>query len=302
MTMPNFFIIGAQKAGTTSLYHYLDQHPQIYMSPVKEPFFFNYEITPQGEAVSRRNGGRGRRIVPRFANIEEYRALFRGVGGETAIGEATTSYIYRPGIARRIKRWVPEARTIALLRDPADRAYSAFLHAVRGGREPVNDFARVLREEEGRMRNDWSYVNLYRDVGFYYEQLKRYYEAFGRERVGVWLYEDLRDDPAGVTQGVFRFLGVDDAFLPKTFSQYNPAGAPRSETVRVMMRFINTRLPMIKGMIPAGSRGRQAAQKWMFAEPQPIDPEIRGELIEGYREDILKLEELIGRDLSGWLR
>ena len=302
MTMPNFFIIGAQKAGTTSLYHYLNQHPQIYMSPVKELFFFNHEITPEGEAVNRRYGGPGRHSVPRFANIEEYRALFRGVMGETAVGEATTSYIYRPGIAQCIKRWVPEARSIALLRNPADRAYSAFLHAVRGGREPVNDFARVLREEKHRIRDDWSYVNLYRDVGLYYEQLKCYYEVFGRERVGVWLYEDLRDDPSGVTQGVFRFLEVDDAFTPDTFSQYNPAGAPRSEAIRVMMRIINTKLPMVKNVIPAESWARRAVQRRILAKPQPIDPEIRRGLIKGYKEDILKLQELIGRDLSGWLQ
>jgi hypothetical protein len=302
MTMPNFFIIGAQKAGTTSLYHYLNQHPQVYMSPVKEPFFFNHEITPDGEAVNRSYGGPGRQQVPKFANLEEYRALFRGARDEKAIGEATTSYIYRPGIAERIKRFVPEAKSVALLRNPADRAYSAFLHAVRGGREPINNFAQVLREEENRIRDDWSYVNLYRDVGLYYEQLKRYHEVFGRERVGVWLYEDLRDDPAGVTQSVFRFLEVDDTFAPDTSSRYLPAGAPPNEAIRVMMRVMNAKLPVVKKIIPPESRVRQAVQKMIFNKPQPIDPEIRKELIEGYREDILKVQELIGRDLSGWLQ
>jgi sulfotransferase family protein len=302
VTMPNFFIIGAQKAGTTSLYHYLDQHPQIYMSPIKEPFFFNLEITPDGKVVKRPFGGPGRRFAPKFANIREYRALFQGARGEKAIGEASPLYLYVPGTPERIKRYVPEARSIALLRDPADRAYSAFLNAVRGGREPVDDFAQVLREEENRIRDNWSYVFRYREGGLYYERLKRYYEVFGRERVGVWLYEDLRDDPAGVAQSVFRFLGVDDAFIPDTSLKYNPAGAPRSETTRVMIRVMNTKLPVVRKILPPESRVRQAVQKRILTEPPPIPSEIRKGLIKGYREDILKVQELIGRDLSGWLQ
>jgi hypothetical protein len=302
MTMPNFFIIGAQKAGTTSLYHYLNQHPQVYMSPDKEPFFFNYEITPDGEAVKQRFGGPGRRQAPKVANLEEYRALFEGVTDEKAIGEASTLYIYAPGTADRIKRYVPQARSIALLRNPADRAYSAFLNAVRGGREPVNDFARVLREEENRIRGNWSYVFRYRDVGFYYEQIKRYYEVFGRERVGVWLYEDLSDDPVGVTRSIFRFLEVDESVAVDTSSQHNPAGAPKSEVVRVMVRVMNTKLPVVRKIIPPESRVRQAVQKKIFTKPPPIDPEVRKNLMEEYKEDILKLQDLIDRDLSAWLR
>jgi hypothetical protein len=302
MTMPNFFIIGVQKAGTTSLYHYLDQHPQIYMSPVKEPFFFNHEITSDGKLVKRRVGGPGRQQEPKFANIEEYRALFRGVKGETAIGEASTSYIYHPGTPERIKRYVSEARSIALLRNPADRAYSAFLNAVRGGREPVNDFAQALREEEDGIRDNWSYVFRYRAGGLYYERLKRYYEVFGRKRVEVWLYEDLRDDPTGVTQGVFRFLEVDDAFGPDTSSRYNLGSAPKGEAMRALIRMMNTKFPIIRKIIPPESRVRKAVQKRILTEPPPIDPEIRKGLIKGYREDILKLQELIGRDLSHWLK
>jgi hypothetical protein len=93
MTMPNFFIVGAQKAGTTSLYHYLNQHPQVYMSPIKEPFFFDHEMDSKGEVVRCEFGGH--RQPPRFTNIEEYSALFEGVRGEKAIGEATPLYIYQ---------------------------------------------------------------------------------------------------------------------------------------------------------------------------------------------------------------
>jgi hypothetical protein len=307
VTMPNFFIVGAQKAGTTSLYHYFNQHPQVYMSPIKEPFFFDHKIDSNGKIVQQEF--KGHRQAPRFANLKEYRALFRGAKGETAIGEATPLYIYAPGTPERIKRYVPEARSIALLRNPADRAYSAFLYAVRIGVEPLTDFTQALHEEEERIRNGWHYVFHYRSRGLYYAQLKRYFDVLGRERVGVWLYEDLRDNPVSVARSVFRFLGVDGAFTSNTSSKHNPAGVPESEAARAILRTTDTTVGALRKVFPPTSRifpfvlkARQAVQSRVLVEPPPIDPEIRKWLIEDYREDILKLQDLIGRDLSVWLR
>jgi hypothetical protein len=305
--MPNFFIVGAQKAGTTSLYHYLNQHPQVYMSPIKEPFFFDHELDSKGEVVRREFGGH--RQPPRFTNIEEYSTLFEGARGEKAIGEATPLYIYAPGTAERIARYVPGAKSIALLRNPADRAYSAFLYAVRMGVEPLTDFAQALREEPLRMRNGWHYVFHYRSRGLYYQQLKCYYEVLGRERLGVWLYEDMREEPASVAQSVFRFLEVDDIFAPDTSSRYNPAGVPASGSARVAMRATNRAVWVLRkvlaptsSMLPLAFEMRRVVQSRVLTEPPPIDPELRGELVEGYKEDILRVQELIGRDLSMWLR
>jgi hypothetical protein len=307
MTMPNFFIVGAQKAGTTSLYHYLNQHPQVYMSPIKEPFFFDHELDSKGEVVRREF--RGHRQPPRFTNIEKYSTLFEGARGEKAIGEATPLYIYAPGTAERIESYVPGAKSIALLRNPADRAYSAFLYAVRMGVEPRKRFAQALREEPLRMRSGWHYVFHYRSRGLYYQQLKRYYEVLGRERLGVWLYEDMREDPASVAQSVFRFLEVDDTFTPDTSSRYNPAGVPASRSARAAIRATNRVVWVLRKVLPPTSRilplafkMRRVVQSRVLTEPPPIDPELREELVEGYKEDILRLQELIGRDLSMWLR
>ena len=309
MTMPNFFIIGAQKAGTTSLYHYLNQHPQIYMSPLKEPFFFDHEMDSNGEVVRREFGNPGHQQAPRFANIEDYRALFSGVNGESAIGEASPLYIYAPGTAERIKQYAPEARAIALLRDPAERAYSAFLYAVRIGVEPLTDFAQALREEDNRVRENWHYVFHYRNRGLYHGQIEHYYEVLGRESTGVWLYEDLSGDPASVVRNVFRFLGVDDTFTSDTSLKYNPAGVPMSGAARATMRVMDkTAWTARKVLLPTSkpfpfvSKMLQAVQGRILTKPPPIDLEIRAELIKGYREDILKLQELIGRDLSPWLK
>jgi len=307
MTMPNFFIVGAQKAGTTSLYHYLNQHPEVYMSPIKEPYFFDHEMNSEGEVVRRDFGGQ--RQPPRFANIGEYSALFEGAEDEKAIGEATPLYIYAPGTPERIERHVPGAKSIALLRHPADRAYSAFLYAVRIGVEPLTDFAQALREEQLRIRDGWHYVFHYRSRGLYYQQLQRYYEVFGRERFGVWLYEDLKEDPANVTQSVFRFLEVDDTFAADTASKHNPAGVPASVPARAALRASDRAVGALRkvlaptsSILPLAFEMRRSVQSRVLTEPPPIDPELREDLTYSYKEDILRLQELIGRDLSAWLR
>jgi Sulfotransferase domain len=305
--MPNFFVIGAQKAGTTSLYHYLTQHPQVYMSPVKEPCFFNYEIDPAGVVVESGFGSPGQKGC-RFSDIQKYRALFRGARGQRAIGEASPPYIYVPGTAERIERHAPGSKVIALLRNPADRAYSAFLHAVRIGKEPLTDFSRALLEEEERVHANWHYTFHYRSRGFYYTQLERYYKVFGRERVGVWLYEDLRSNPVGVVQDIFRFLSVDDAFVPDTTSKHNPSGVPKGGIARATIRAMDTTASAFletftsaSKIYPLLSRMRQRIQRQIVAKPPPLDSRLRVDLIGGYREDILELQELIERDLSMWL-
>ena len=308
MTMPNFFIIGAQKAGTTSLYHYLAQHPQVYMSPVKEPYFFDHEIDSAGKVVRREVNGPGARKSPRYADLEEYRALFAAATDGMVVGEASTPYMYAPGTAERIRRYVPQAKIIAVLRDPADRAYSAFLHAVRIGREPLTDFAQALQEEEGRVRGNWDHTFHYRSRGFYSAQLERYYGVFEQDRIGVWLYEDLRDDPTGVAQSIFRFLGVDGAFVPNTSLKHNPAGVPRNGAARAILKAMDTTASAFlrtftskSRVYPLLSKTRKRIQGQIVAKPEPIDPVTRGKLIEGYRKDILRLQDLVGRDLSMWL-
>ena len=165
----------------------------------------------------------------------------------------------------------------------------------------------------GSIRDNWSYVFHYRNRGLYHAQLERYFRVFGGENVGVWLYEDLSYHPVGLVRSVFAFLGVDDTFVPDTSSKHNPAGVPRSATARAAVkamshgarwsrRALPSRSRLFTRTFPLASRTRQALQDRVLAEPPPIDPEVRGELIEGYREDIQKLQGLIDRDLRAWLR
>jgi len=307
--MPNFLIVGAPRAGTTSLWRYLESHPQVYMSPVKEPKFFAFE----GEEADFRGpspeDSPGDTSVPwAITDLEAYRALFDGVTDETAVGEASTIYLYyNEKACERIRHYAPEAKLIAVLRDPAERAYSHFLFMRSHSREPLTDFARALDAEAERVREGWWPAFHYARTGFYHEQLSRYSELFGWDRIRVYLYEDLQADPSGVTRDMFRFLGVDDTFVPDDVSvRYNPSGIPRSERLYALLYsgFRRAR-PYVEPHLPNGLRQRVprvvATLKHRNLDKPRLSTEVRGRLIEEYRDDVLKLQELIGRDLSSWL-
>jgi len=306
MTMPNFLIIGAQKAGTTSLYHYLGQHPQVYVSPIKEPNFFASE----GEMPDPRR--------PSINDIEAYENLFDGVSDEKAIGEASPWYLYSPKAPERIKHYIPDAKLIAILRDPAERAYSQFLHFVRDRREPTTDFLRALREEEARVRdnlaagrdNERAASGAYFARGLYFAQLERYLEFFDRSQIKVVLSEDLDEDPVATLREVFQFLEVDDAFVPSVATRHQVAGLPKNRLLHAFLtkpNLLRRVFRMIKLYLPPALRLRIAnnlvqLKNQNFVEPPGLPPEARRHLVEAYREDVLKLQELIHRDLSSWLR
>jgi hypothetical protein len=291
MTMPNFLIIGAMKSGTTALYYYLEQHPEIYMSPVKEPnFFSSQEQENAADAVT---------------NIGTYQDLFRGGSGKKALGEASHSYLYEPRAAAEIKRYVPEAKLIAILRNPIDRAYSHFLHMVRTGMEPLDDFAQALREEEVRIYKERTFQD-YIGRGLYYQQLKRYFGTFPQEQVRVYLYEDLSGAPISTVQDAFRFLKVDDSFVPDVSLRRNVSGQPKYKTLDGLLRRQSRIKHAAKIYLPARMRWRLSKtfddlKTRNLAEPPPVQSKVRRHLIGVYREDILKVQELIHRDLSGWL-
>lgn len=293
MTLPDFLIIGAQKSGTTALYNFLRQHPQVYMPLEKEPHFFTYEGGEPDFA------GPGRGWVTPITSIESYRKLFAEVSSEKAIGEASPSYIYFEKACERIRHYVPEAKLIAVLRHPAERAYSNFLHSIRTGREPLGNFERALEEEETRVRDNWGPLWHYRRKGFYHEQLKRYFDVFDRDQIRVYLYEDLIADPVGVSQDVFGFLDVDDAFVPDSSGRYNVSGVPRNKALNALLTKSNNIAPVAKRYIPRTLR--RYVESKVLVKPPRLSPETRLLLIEIYRHDILELQDLIGRDLSDWL-
>ena len=301
MTLPNFLLIGAAKSGTSSLYYYLKQHPEVYMPASreqKEPDFFTLE----GEDINRIGPYGTHTMTNAITDLDSYQALFDGVTDEKAIGEASTSYIYSEKAPERIHHHIPDAKLIAILRNPVDRAFSHFLFSMSNGREPILDFAKTLQAEEERIAKGWSFQWHHKNRGFYFIQLKRYFDRFDRDRIKVYLYEDLRDDPTKLTKDIFQFLEVDDSFLPNVQKKHNPTRVPKNQTVNTLLNRPNPLKAIAKTILPKDFRKNLAdrLKQKNLGKPE-LSAKLRRQLIEDYREDILQLQDLIGRDLSSWL-
>ena len=299
-TLPNFLIIGAQKAGTSSIYQYTREHPDVYMSEVKEPEFFALE----GREVNHRgpDGCTPNENDRKYTDLKTYQRLFDNVDGETAVGEASTLYLYSPRAPERIHQYVPDAKLIAILRNPVERAYSAFLMAKRSGNEPLS-FAEALGAEEERIENDFGYLWRYKDFGRYHEQLRRYLEYFDRDQMRIFLLEDLKENSAAVMEEIYQFLGADPSYTPNLEYQHNPGGVPRSKTIQSVLKSEGTMLrDLLKAILPKRVRrwARHTLQESNLHKP-PLDPALRRRLIEEFRDEILNLQTLIDRDLSHWL-
>ncbi len=299
--LPNFLIIGAAKSGTTSLYHYLRQHPDVFMPTVKEPRFFAYVDDPP--AMNGPGDARTNEAAGAVYTLDAYQRLFADAATESAVGEASPNYLYSSTAPPRIHEHIPNARLIAILRNPVTRAYSHFLHLVRSGREPLRDFEAALDAEPERIANGWEWSWHYRRMGFYGAQIARYLDHVDPEQLTVYLFEDFKADPVGLAQDIFRELGVDDAFVPDTSMRYEKSGVPKSDRfqqflldpdhwVRRLSRYV----------IPESVRERLLVRmKNVNLEKPPLEPAVRERLIAAYRDDILRLQDLVDRDLSAWL-
>lgn len=304
--LPTFLIIGAAKSGTTSVWAYLDQHPDIYMSPKKETDYF---IADEGVVVEE-VGPRGRIVHRnRVSSLAAYSALFQGAKAERARGEASPYYLCYPGVTGRIRRTVPDAKIIVMLRDPVDRAHSNFLHHQRDGLE-VLDFAAALRAEPERIAAGWAPKYHYRSMGLYYEKLRPFYDAFGAGAVHVFLYDDLKNDPVGLMRSLFGTLGVDETFVPDVGTQHNISGVPKNRRLHQVYSFLrganrSALKEFGKRLLPASERQKLKATAFKRLgknlEKPRLEADLRADLLAGYREDILKVQGLVGRDLSHWL-
>jgi hypothetical protein len=300
MILPNFLIIGAAKAGTTSLYKYLEQHPDIYMSSFKEPGFFAFE----GRQLNFIGPGTQHRINKwSVTDINAYQELFKEVKNQKAIGEATPLYLYYPQACDRIKYYIPEAKLIAMLRNPVERAFSNYVWAVQPGAEPITNFAAALAAEPDRIKNNWGPRWHYKAQGFYYQQLKPYYDTFSSQQIKIFLYEDFVSNPQQVLQDIFRFLEIDETFPLDLSKKHNVSQITRNKTWHKFINQPNPIKSLIKPLMPLKMRQnfKQNAQTKNLYKPQ-LDPQVRQQLIAEYREDILQLEQLINRDLSQWLK
>lgn len=273
-TLPNFLIIGAMRAGTTSLCRYLEAHPEVFMAPQKEVHFFDLHFA------------RG----PGW-----YEQQFAGARTEQAIGEATQTYMYFDEVPTRLARILPDALLIAVLRNPVDRAYSHYwLERVRG-REPLT-FADAVAEEPKRLassglgaRTSHSYL----DRGRYLRQLLNVCKYYSREALLVILFEELCDHPDVLFRDVCRFLGVYEDFVP-------------SDVGRVINPFVKFRSLRLRNMLKrlsVGSLIRRAGERLNTRRNvsyPPMDPQLRTVLLKEFEEDNRALESWFGRELTAW--
>ena len=300
MTLPNFLIIGSAKAGTTSLYVYLMQHPEIYMSPVKETHFFSFDNE------SKMTKGPGDPIYKAITDVNDYQALFNDVRDEKAIGEASTSYLYRPEAPGRIHEMLPDVKLIAILRNPVDRAFSAYMHVVRDERETAENFEKALALEENRKAANWDPIWHFTSVGHYYEQLERYFKVFKRDQIKIYLYEDLNLNKDNLLKDIFNFLGVNPDFSPESSVRYNVTGKQKSQLFYKTTNWLfSTPNPVrwvsrqVFSDIHRGNFANWVRQRNLTK--YSLSPETRIKLIKNYTTEILQLQDLLDRDLTMWL-
>jgi hypothetical protein len=277
MTLPNFLVIGAPKAGTGSLHDYLRQHPEIFVPNKKDPRWFCFE------------GQANRHRFP-VRSLAEYEALFAGVTGEKAIGESTALYFWSKVAPQNIKDTIPDARLIVSLREPVQRAFSIYHMNLRTeGQNEGLSFLQALKVDPILQRT-------------YHEALSAYLERFDRSRMKVILFEELSKDTLRTVQSLFAFLGVDPGFVPD-LKISNPGGVPKSKWLHRLMTDYRLRT-WSRTLLP---------ESWVYAakdlrslnldkKKMQLTEEERAAAYAFFRDDILRTQDLVGIDLSRWLK
>lgn len=295
---PNLFIVGAAKAGTTSLHNYLNSHPDIYMSPMKEPRFFSrMQSSPEPQYS-----------VSVISSEADYRRLFKAATSQRIIGESSISYLWDNRTASLLANRIPNARIIIILRDPVDRAYSHYLMIIRGGCRPSLPFLEALQEDMERAGKLIGDSHLYMELGLYYEQVKRYLKAFKPHQVLILMSEDLAKKTTDTLHQIAEFLNIDPAPFNLVDSReiYNPFKVARGRLAQLLFTFNDPSYRLrysIKNLFPRPVRwfilDRLLLKK---ADKPPIDEQAKRLLVDIYAPDLKKLEHLLSRDLSSLRR
>jgi Sulfotransferase family len=286
-TWPNLFIVGVARAGTTSLASYLDQHPAIFMAPIKEPYFFT-------------------RYHPHWVSVPHdesaYLGLFRQGGGARYRGEATPAYFWDSESAHAIRSTSPDARIVISLREPIDRALSEYLLLRRTIYETRSSFLDVVSQElqmSNDIRGDDPRDN-YVARGLYAEGVSRYFATFGRDRVHVVFFEEFVRDPRSEMRNLYAFLGVDTNWASRiTVTVKNRGGVPRNKLAERLLYSPQAR-DVARWTLPPALRQRLESALMRPADPS-IEMAARRILEPFYAPDWRQLEDLLGRPVP-WTR
>lgn len=303
--MPEFFVVGHHKCGTSALYEMLRRHPQIYMPEVKETWYFASEL---------RSAGQRRRLVERPETLEEYLSLFAGAKAEQRIGENSPAYLMSDTAARRIADAQPDARIIAILREPASFLQSFHLQCLRNHIETEKSFAKAIALEADRREGKHiprhsgrPHELLYSNHVRYVEQLQSYHAVFKPERVLVLIYEEFRSDNEATMRKVLDFLDVDDS-APIEVLEANPSYRVRSPQLHELVRSVYLGRGPVSRTVKAGMTSltsRQLRRKLLrltlrqvvYGQPQSEDERVLRELRRRFKGEVVAISEYLGRDL-----
>lgn len=311
---PNFFLIGTVKGGTTSLYRYLDQHTDIYLSPIKEINYFSKDdINPEHFAKDYRHDiaidlpkylKEGMSYPVHIAHVtdeSDYLKLFSKAGNAKAIGEMSLSYMLYEHTPKKILATYPNAKIIAMLRNPAERAFSQYIMNLKQGKILENDFIKEIVQDDEQEIKGWGANHQYLMIGKYYEQLKRYYDCFPKEQIKIFLFDDYKKNPDHIVEEMFEFLNVDSNIEINTSEKANEGGVPKLKKINYFLNQYGL-ISWAKNNLPRS--WRSTFKNLMYKTDKSSIPTMTSEqkqfLINYYESDILQLEQLIGRDLKSW--
>ncbi|MGH2854432.1 MAG: sulfotransferase family protein [Solirubrobacteraceae bacterium] len=303
---PDFFIVGHPKCGTSALYLILRRHPQIYMPDIKEPRFFAAEL---------RSRFRQPALDKRPETLDGYRALFAAAGPEQRIGEASPIYLMSHAAAGRIAEAQPDARIIAILREPASFLRSFHLQCVHNHIETQTDLRKAIALEgarrEGKRIPRYSHspqMLMYSELVRYVEQLRRYHAVFPPEQVLVLVYDDFRRDNEATARKVLRFLAVDESHVAPV--ETDPLAGVRFQRLHHLTRMaaVASRNPAAAGPVARGVnaliserlRSDATRARWrrlVYREPPPPDRQLMLELRRRFKGEVVALSDYLGRDL-----
>jgi len=311
MKKPNFFIVGAAKAGTTSIFNYLNNHPDVYMSPIKEPHYFSKDISCEdfSEEYKKKvcfdikaylsKPQLEKKHIAFVDNINDYLELFREVYNEKVIGEISNGYLFSKVASKEIFEFNPKAKILIILRNPVERAFSHWLMDLRGGLNLEKDFLKAIEKDYNQKEKGWGKSHLYIELGLYYEQIKRYLDTFPKEQVKIMFFDDLKKDSKKFMNEIFEYLDLNPIELD-TNKRYNKAQLPKNRLIYNLAKNIYS-YELVKKLIP-GFISKKIKNKLMTDKDLPKLTERERKILydKYFKEDIDKLERLINYDLTMW--
>jgi hypothetical protein len=293
--VPTFLVVGAGRSGTTALAEGLRAHPEVFVTRPKEPHYFAlHGTTPNFQAPG--DAATINRVA--VTGRDAYLALYQAQERRTARGEASVSTLYYHERAiPEIQRLAPDARIVILLREPVERAGSAFDYMTARGFETAADLLQGVREEDDRVASNWHHLWHYTRMSKYATAVEAFQSAFGRERVGIWYYDDLRRDYASTLREVLRFIGTapsegEGAAVPVV----NASGSPRNKLFQSAVQTATRAEPVrrtVKMLTPY--RAREAVRRRLLTRNE-VSVDVRAELAPLFREDLRRLRRLVDLD------